>query len=165
MAAIITTIVVMVLCELWCGRRFLPDKVKIFGYGKDSSRQLWDLYSPSHIIHGFAFYWMFGVLWQAILVECLWEMLENSSFIINRYRKTSSVDYTGDTVLNSLSDVGCMSFGFMLCMYWPAYWIVLLMIAMELATLWLIKDNLLLNIIMLAYPFETIKDWQTGRKK
>lgn len=132
---------------------------------EESSRQMFDWYSPSHIIHGFVFFWC-GQLWIAVLLEAIWEMMENSPFVINHYRtKTSSTDYTGDTVLNSVCDILCVIAGYTLCLYVPYYTIVALIVAMELTTLWLISDNLTLNILMFVLPLKSIKDWQTKRNK
>jgi hypothetical protein len=139
----------------------------------DNSQHIADWYSLSHIIHGFIF---FGVTWvlvqkwsmanrllAATLVEGGWELLENSSFIINRYREgTISLDYFGDSILNSTSDIAFMILGFLIASKLPWKITVAAAIAMELLALYVIRDNLTLNVIMLLYPIEAIKNWQAG---
>ena len=98
-----------------------------------------------------------------ILIEGLWETLENSNFIIERYRAvTISLDYFGDSILNSLADVLSCAFGAFLA-YKLKFWRSLLyFILTELILLFWLRDNLTLNIIMLIYPMEGIKNWQMG---
>jgi len=139
----------------------------------DNSQHISDWYSFSHIIHGFLFYaaahfWLKGdarrwALPAAVTVESLWEILENSPIIINRYREaTMALGYSGDSIVNSLSDVGWMSFGFWAASRLPAKAIIALAIGFELMTLALIRDNLTLNVLMLVWPIEAIKAWQGG---
>ena len=125
----------------------------------------------SHIIHGFIFYGILTWLWPrgsltwklsiAVIIEAAWEILENTPWIINRYREsTISFDYFGDSVLNSISDIGAMVLGFWLAMRLPVWLTVTLAIAAELFVGWMIRDNLTLNVIMLLYPLDAIKEWQ-----
>lgn len=139
----------------------------------DNSQHLTDWYTPSHVIHGLIFY---GVLWLvarrlpigarlaiAIVVEAAWEIVENSPAVIERYRtQTIALDYFGDSILNSVADIGAMAFGFWLAARLPVWASVALAVAAELFVGWMIRDNLTLNVIMLLWPVEAIKVWQGG---
>ena len=139
----------------------------------ENSQQLIDWYSPSHLIHGLLFY---GLLWLvarrrprglraliALLIECGWEIFENSPIIIDRYREaTISLGYRGDSVINSVSDITFMLIGFALAARLPVAVSIVLAIALELAVGYMIRDNLTLNIIMLIWPLQAIKTWQAG---
>ena len=138
-----------------------------------NSQHISDWYSLSHMIHGFAFFaglclfarWLpVGPrLVLATMLEGAWEIFENTSFIINRYREsTLSLDYFGDSVLNSVTDIGFMIIGFVLAWRLPVWVSVVLVVAMELVALYAIRDNLTLNILMLVYPIEAVKTWQMG---
>lgn len=139
--------------------------------GPGNSQHLSDWYSFSHVIHGFLFYaggWLLlgrmhlGVrMIIATALELLWEIAENSPAIIDRYRaETMAVGYSGDSILNSLSDGGMMIIGFLIAtrLNWKAT--AALAIAFEFFTLWAIRDNLTLNIWMLVAPNDMIRAWQ-----
>ena len=139
----------------------------------ETSQMLADWYSASHLIHGFLF---FGLLWLvarrvpitwrlciAILIEASWEIAENSPWIINRYRSaTAAVGYSGDSVLNSTSDIVMMILGFLAARRLPLWASVTIIVVLELIPLFVIRDNLTLNIIMLLHPSDAIKAWQAG---
>lgn len=139
----------------------------------ENSQHIADWYSPSHIIHGFLFYaalafvapgWSLGArALISIVVEAAWEILENTDMIINRYREaTVSLDYFGDSILNSVSDIAMMLIGFWLASRLPVWVIVVAAIAMELIVGAIIRDNLTLNVLMLLYPLDAVREWQAG---
>jgi hypothetical protein len=141
--------------------------------GPDNSQHLADWYTPSHIIHGFLFYflgWLFlrrnppgDRLLGAVLIEACWELLENSPIIIDRYREaTIALGYTGDSVINSAADIGWMVVGFALARRLPVWVTILLAVGLELLTLAIIRDNLTLNVLMLVAPSDSIRAWQAG---
>jgi hypothetical protein len=147
---------------LWVGQRDSPH----------TSQMLADWYSLSHIVHGLLFY---AVLWlvarrlsigqrflAALLVEASWEITENTPMIIDRYRETTAaLGYTGDSVINSLSDILMMCLGFLLARKLPLWASILLLVALELIPLFVIRDNLTLNIWNLLAPNPAVAAWQS----
>jgi hypothetical protein len=138
-----------------------------------NSQHLSDWYTPSHIIHGFIFYGVAHLLLRgkpiaarlllALVIESGWEILENSPIIINRYRAaTISLDYYGDSILNSAMDGVFMVIGFFFASRAPAALTIAIAIFFEIFTGYMIRDNLTLNILMLIWPVEAIKTWQSA---
>jgi len=139
----------------------------------ENSQHLTDWYTPSHIIHGILFYWGLWLVarrvsigWRfaaATLIECAWEIVENSDAIIERYRTvTISLDYYGDSVVNATMDILAMAVGFWLARVIPVWASVALVIGFEVLTAIVIRDGLILNVIMLLWPLEAILEWQSG---
>ena len=145
----------------------------------ENSQHIADWYSFSHVIHGLLFFFLAHLLWRrwrwfggkpaawalpiAVLFEGFWELLENSPLIINRYRAvTASFGYEGDSVLNSLADIGFMALGFWIASKLPWQVSLAMAIGFELFTLAMIRDNLTLNVLMLVWPIEAIRVWQAG---
>ncbi len=165
--------------------------VKLWEGGVNSpgnSQHIADWYTPSHMIHGAIFYWLTHLLmrWKqagprpigiiphgnlalgvrlvlAAALELAWELVENSPAVIDRYRQaTLAVGYSGDSVLNSMADCGWMLLGFYTAYRLPWRWTLALALGFELLTLWVIRDNLTLNIVMLLHPMDSIRDWQAA---
>jgi hypothetical protein len=142
-------------------------------FGPGNSQHLSDWYTPSHIIHGFVFYffaWAIfrraSMLWRfafAVLLEAAWEVLENTPWVIEYYRNnTVSLGYVGDSIINSVMDVVWAALGFLVAWRAPVLVTIVLALAMEALAAYVIRDNLTLNILMFIYPFESVKAWQTA---
>jgi len=149
--------------DLWVGARDSPK----------TSQMLADWYSLSHIVHGLLFYaalWLVArrldVGWRfliAMLIEAGWEVIENTPMVIDRYRATTAaLGYSGDSIVNSLSDVLMMALGFSIARKLPVRTSILLLVLLELVPLYVIRDNLTLNVLALIAPNHAIQAWQAG---
>jgi Protein of unknown function (DUF2585) len=139
----------------------------------ENSQHLTDWYTLSHLVHGFLFYaglWLLGRNWPlgvrfilALAIEVSWEILENTPFIIERYREdTAALDYFGDSVVNSVGDLAAAAAGFLLAARLPVKASVVAVLLLEALPAYVIRDNLTLNVIMLLHPVDPIRDWQLG---
>jgi hypothetical protein len=149
--------------ELWVGGRDSPK----------TSQMLADWYSFSHIVHGLIFYaalWLIARRWPvewrllaALIVEAAWEITENTPMVIDRYRHaTTALGYTGDSVINSVSDISMMVVGFLVARKLPVWASIALLVALELIPLYVIRDNLTLNVWMLLWPDARVAAWQSA---
>ena len=142
----------------------------------ENSQHLIDWYTPSHLIHGFLFYWALWLLSRflplsfamrlilAVAIEATWEVVENTDFVINHYREmTISLDYYGDSVINSVSDILVMVLGFFMAARLPVWLTVTIAIALELFVGAMIRDNLTLNVLSFVWPVDAVLDWQQRR--
>lgn len=140
-------------------------------WSSGNSQHLTDWYTLSHLVHGFVFHallrWLrpgWPLAWRAVAamaVEGAWEIAENTPLVIGRYREvTASLDYYGDSIVNSFADGVAMLVGFLLAARLPVLASVLLVIGMEALAAWMIRDNLLLNMVMLLWPLEAVREWQ-----
>jgi hypothetical protein len=147
--------------DLWVGARDSPK----------TSQMLADWYSLSHIVHGLIFYFLLWLLFRrspvalrflgALLIEAAWEVTENTPFVIDRYRETTAaLGYSGDSVINSVSDILMMALGFLAARKLPVWAAVLLVIALEVLPLFVIRDNLTLNVWNLLAPNPAVQAWQ-----
>jgi len=147
--------------ELWVGSRDSPK----------TSQMLADWYSFSHIVHGLLFYaglWLLFRRWPlewrflgALVIEASWEVVENTPFVIDRYRETTAaLGYSGDSVINSVSDMLMMCVGFLAARKLPVWAALVLLIVLELVPLLVIRDNLTLNIWNLIAPNPAVQAWQ-----
>lgn len=142
-------------------------------WSKHNSQHIFDAYAFSHVLHGVVFYGLLFVVarklalhWRAVLaagLEGLWELLENTDAVIQHYREnTVSLDYYGDSVANSVADILFCTGGFFFAAAVPVWASAAGFALTELLLLWWIKDSLVLNVIMLVWPLEVIKQWQTS---
>ena len=142
-------------------------------WSSDNSQHLLDPYSFTHILHGFVFYGLLVLLapglslvWRlfaAVAIEAVWEVVENTEFVIDRYREeTAALGYNGDTVVNSVSDILVCGLGFMLARWLGFRRTLALFVASEVVLALWIRDGFLLNILMLVYPVDAIAEWQAA---
>jgi hypothetical protein len=138
-----------------------------------TSQHFLDPYALTHVLHGMIFYWLLRPIaaqispsWRliaALALEMGWELLENSPWVVERYRQdTAALDYTGDSIINAIGDVVATAIGFALAsqVSWKAS--LALFVVLELGLLYFIRDNLTLNLVMLVFQFESLKEWQLG---
>ncbi|MCB9029906.1 MAG: DUF2585 family protein [Deltaproteobacteria bacterium] len=167
---------IMVLVLLALGRQWWcpAGDLALWSFDNNSqhnSQHLLDWYTPSHISHGLIFYLVFVqlvggrvrqyALELSMLIEASWEILENTDYVINRYREaTIALDYFGDSIFNSFSDLLWCMLGFYIASRIKVRHTILLFLGFELFTLYFIRDNLTLNVLMLLWPIEAIKAWQ-----
>jgi hypothetical protein len=179
-ASVLVTLTLAVLSSYgrrwWCAcGSWVPWSTDI--NGQHNSQHFIDPYSVSHFEHGLFFFVFLlafekrlSLAWRLVCaagIECGWELLENSSFIIDRYRAaTISLDYYGDSMINSLSDVIFASLGFVAASYFPKdrFWIVWIVVVLvcELGLIFTVRDSLAINCIMLVHPVDAIRTWQAG---
>ncbi|MEZ6189336.1 MAG: DUF2585 family protein [Planctomycetota bacterium] len=173
-ATLLTAVALLLMGRsLWCGcGSLVPWSFQI--HSEHNSQHLFDPYAFTHVLHGVWFCagtWLVLGRWlgprarmlTAVSLEGVWELVENSSWVIERYRaETLALNYYGDSVLNSLADIGACALGFYLARRLPLWGSVLLFLGFELLLLVWIKDSLVLNVIMLVYPVEAIRTWQSG---
>jgi len=140
---------------------------------RHNSQHLIDPYSFTHILHGVLEFWLIGLVFRkvplawrfviAIFIEGSWEVIENTNYVINRYREaTISLNYFGDSIANSLSDMTCCGIGFLIAHKIGRWWSLTVFVLMEVILLFWIRDSLLLNILMLIWPVDAVKVWQSG---
>ena len=178
-AALLPSILVATAAIEWLMNRppiCLCGRVKLWTgvvHGPENSQMVADWYSLSHVVHGLCFYGLLGLAarrWSvgsrlviATLIEAGWEILENSPVIIERYRAaTAAYGYTGDSILNSVSDIMFMVLGFVIAWRLTVWAGVALALGLEIVSLVAIRDNLALNILMLVHPIDAIRVWQGG---
>lgn len=149
--------------KMWCGDV----------QSRENSQHFTDWYTFTHVIHGVGYYWILGLLAPgssmpfrfiiAVILEVLWEVMENTPVVINRYRRTAlGYGYSGDSIVNSIADTLAMVLGFHLSNALPSPVVVAYAIFTELLCAYKIRDNFTLNVIQLIHPFESISSWQTG---
>ena len=140
---------------------------------RHNSQHVIDPYTFTHILHGILEFWLIGLVFRkvplawrfviAIFIESSWEVVENTNYVINRYREaTISLDYYGDSIINSLADIISCGIGFAIAYRVRLWWSAAIFFATEAVLLILIRDSLLLNILMLVWPLDGVKQWQMG---
>jgi hypothetical protein len=158
--------------QWWCPAGDLPPWAWDI-WTQHNSQHLIDPYSFTHVLHGVLEFWILGLLfprlrpvWRlfvAALVESSWEVAENSSYFIARYREeTISLNYFGDSIINSISDIICCATGFTIAYKLRFWWSMVLFVLTEVVLIVWIHDSLIINFIMLIRPIEAIKKWQMG---
>ena len=156
----------------WCQQGDLsPISIKV--WSPHNSQHVFDAYSLSHVLHGvifFGFFWLFrhrlSVGWRlvgALAIEVAWEMMENSPIVINRYRAaTVSLGYEGDSIINSIGDVISFVAGYYIAQWLGLWKSIVFCLVVDLGMLLIMRDNLALNVLMLLWPIDAIRRWQSG---
>ena len=174
MVLVLPLLIVLLRAE---GRSFLCSTCSQFAMwigdtcSSSTSQQLFDPYSFTHVLHGFLFFWLVALLfrrlapawqlWLALFLEVAWEVFENTKFVIDKYRtETAALGYQGDTIVNSLGDLGCALLGFVVARQLGVRRSLIVFALIELVLILWIHDSLLLQILMLVQPVEWIKSWQ-----
>lgn len=169
-----TVIILAAMGRTWwctCGQPFL---LTFSAFSPHTSQHLLDPYSITHLLHGFVFLWAVQMCggrlskdWQLVAVvsiEAAWEVLENTPWVIDRYRQaTAALGYTGDSIVNSLADIGCCWAGALLARHLGFRRALALFVTVELLLAWWIRDNLTLNVVMLLWPSDALTRWQAGQ--
>jgi hypothetical protein len=156
---------------MWCRLGDYSIYVKEAWNSSHTSQHVFDPYTFTHVLHGVAFFWIAGLIfsklsvqWRffiAITAEAAWEVFENSNYIIEKYREnTASLDYFGDSVANSIGDLAACAIGFAIAAKLGQWRSLAFFVFIELILMFWIRDGLLLNILMLLYPLDGIKQWQ-----
>ena len=174
---VIVLLVPLTALALWAEGRLLACACGVFRVwvgdtcSSQNSQQLFDPYSLTHILHGFLLFWLVSLVFKnlspawklslAAILEGVWEVIENTSYVINRYREqTAALGYTGDTVVNSLGDLLCAIAGVFIARKLGWFRAVIVFLLLEVVLLIWIRDSLLLQILMLIYPVNALKAWQ-----
>ena len=178
----VLVVAVTILILKVMGRPFISNSgtVKLWHaelVSSENSQHLSDWYSFTHIVHGFLFFFLLWLISKkipqirkfsvgfviAVVMESIWEIIENTNFVFYRYREaTIALDYFGDSIINSTADILFMSLGFMMASRLSVLASVSFVAGSELLLAIVIRDNLALNILMLIYPIDAIKEWQIG---
>jgi hypothetical protein len=171
----LAAVILVAMGRTWWCKCSLPVPWSWDIWSMHNSQHLMDAYTFSHIQHGFVFYGLFYLLLRrrshlirftaAMTLEAAWEILENTRFVIERYREaTISLDYFGDTILNSLSDILACAFGYGLAFLIPVWSSAAVFALIELVMILTLRDSLLINILMLVSPLDAVRNWQMGGK-
>ncbi len=175
-SAVVIAMVLILWCQgriWWCKHGDWAVYINQAWNSSHTSQHLFDPYTFTHVLHGVLAFWLAGLIfsrlaaaWQfviAVVAEAGWEVLENSAYIVEKYREnTASLDYFGDSIMNSVGDVFACAIGFWIAVKLGRWKALAFFVAVELALLLWIRDGFLLNILMLIYPLESVKDWQMG---
>jgi len=171
-AAILTVVLLYLQGRLWwCKLGDYAIYVNEAWNSSHTSQHFLDPYAFTHVLHGVMFFWLarlifsrFSTAWQffiSIFAEAAWEVLENTNYIIDKYREnTASLDYFGDSILNSVGDLLACALGFLIAFKLGWWKSLIFFLLVEIFLLLWIRDGLLLNILMLIYPLDAVKNWQ-----